>query len=113
MIPHALKPLRSKFGADRSISARSDTELRYPMAESGVVTGSNRKTDSTGVFPGADYYRSRGVFREICNVARDNGVFSVQDRRRRRRRRRRTRFFKIESADTRDRFDESGNFFLR
>ena len=47
------------------------------MAESGVVTGSNRKTDGTGVFPGSDYYRSRCVFREICNVARESacGLF--------------------------------------
>ena len=42
-----------------------------------VKNGSNRKTNGTGVFPRSDYYSSRGVFRDIYNVARKSacGLF--------------------------------------
>ena len=61
-----------EFEPNRIVSTQSDTQVGYPMAESGVVTDSNRETDSTGRFSVVDFHNASGRFRLLVAVSREN-----------------------------------------
>ena len=74
MVPHPVGNMCPEFEPNQLISAQSDTEVGYPMAESGVVTGPNRKINSTGRFSVIDFLNDRGRFRLLEGVSRENRV---------------------------------------